>query len=165
MGLKKLLVYTGMVFFMATGLGLAPAQGDSLEHVLGLGFGLPYGGIGVNYELGLTEYVAPTLGVGFVPDTFGWNMGVRGYYPGRDYFVRGRVTLLYGTNVILEEEGMSGNDKDTETGFSLGFGVDWRFGERWGAGGDLFWADTDVPPGYDKVDNDIFISMGLYYLW
>jgi hypothetical protein len=165
MGLKKLLVHMVVVFFMVTGFGLAPAQGDPLEHLLGFGFGLPFGGIGVNYELGLNDYIAPTLGVGFVPDNVGWNAGVRGYYPGREYYVRGRVTLLYGTNVILEKEGLSSSDKDTETGFSLGFGVDWRFGERWGLGADLFLADTDVPRGYEKMDNDIFLSLGLSYLW
>ncbi len=165
MGLKRLLVRTAVVLCIVTGLGLTAAKAEPLDHALGFGFGLPFGGIGVNYELGINDFIAPTLGVGLVPDNIGWNIGIRGYYPGRDHFVRGRVTLLYGTNVILEEEGVSGSDKDTETGLSLGFGVDWRFGERWGLGADLFFADTDVPRGFDKVDNDIFIALGLSYHW
>ena len=165
MRLKKLCVHSALVFLIFTGLSLSPAHADQLDHAIGFGFGLPYGGIGVNYELGINDVIAPTLGVGLVPDNLGWNAGVRAYYPGRDYFVRGRVTLLYGTNVILEKDSVSGSDKDTDTGFSLGIGVDWRFGEKWGLSGDLFFADTDVPRGYDKVDNDIFISMGVSYHW
>jgi hypothetical protein len=72
---------------------------------------------------------------------------------------------LYGTNVILEKEGVSGSDEETDTGLSLGVGVDWRFSEDWGVSADLFVADTDTPRGYEKVDNDIFMALGVSYHW
>jgi hypothetical protein len=162
---KKLCLHSVLFYFIFTGLSLSPAHCDSLDHAIGGGFGLPYGGVGVNYELGVNEFIAPTFGVGLVPDNLGWNAGVRAYYPGRDYIVRGRLTLLYGTNVILEKEGVSGGDEETDTGLSLGVGVDWRFGEDWGVSADLFVADTDTPRGYEKVDNDIFMALGVSYHW
>jgi hypothetical protein len=162
---KKLLVHAALISFILTGLCFS-AQADYPEHAIGAGIGLPYGGdFGINYELGLNEYLAPTIGIGWLPDNIGWNLGIRAYYPGREYFVRGRFTLLYGTNSEHEKIGVSGSDHKTNSGFSAGIGVDWRLNENWGVGADLFIADIDTPAGYEKNDDDFFLALGFNYRW
>jgi hypothetical protein len=165
MRLKKLSVSAVSIFLMLTGLRLS-AHAEYPEHVVGAGIGLPYGGdIGISYQLDLNEYVAPTIGIGWLPDNIGWNLGIRAYYPGRDYYVRGRFTLLYGTNSEHEKIGASGSDYKTNSGFSAGVGVDWEFNENWGGCADLFVADIDTPAGYEKHDDDFFLALGFYYRW
>lgn len=165
MRLKNLFVSAFLTLFILAGLNLS-AHAEYPEHVIGAGIGLPYGGdFGVNYELGLNEYVAPTIGIGLLPDNIGWNLGVRAYYPGREYFVRGRFTLLYGTNSEHEKIGVSGSDHKTNSGFSAGVGVDWQLNDNWGVCADLFMADIDTPAGYEKNEDDFFLALGLYYRW
>lgn len=164
MRLKKLLVQAAFIFLMITGLSFSASADYTHENVFGFGFGLPYGGLGINYELGLNDYLAPTIGVGYLPENIGWNAGVRLYYPGRDYILRGRITALYGTNTLLERKG-SGSDYKTETGISVGIGFDWRFGEEWGFCGDLLLADKDTPAGYEEKSGDIFLALGFSYRW
>jgi opacity protein-like surface antigen len=165
MRLERLFVSAVLFLFMLTGLSLS-AHAQYPEHIVGAGIGLPYGGdFGVNYELGLNEFVAPTIGIGWLPDNIGWNLGVRAYYPGRDYYVRGRFTLLYGTNSDHERISASGSDHKTNSGFSAGVGVDWELTDHWGVCADMFIADIDTPAGYNKNDDDFFLALGFYYRW
>jgi hypothetical protein len=133
------------------------------EHVVGLGLGLPYGGVGVNYELGLNEWFAPTGGLGYYDDDTRWNVGGRFYYPGQTAKLRGRVTLLYGTNATLNNS-FTGEKKALE-GFSAGVGVDWRYSSHWAYSFDVFVADPDVPAGANRENNGIVIALGFSRRW
>lgn len=141
------------------------AFGNQIEHSVGGGLGLPYGGVGANYELGLNDFFAPTVGLGWLPENLGWNAGARLYYPGRDSKVRGRLTALYGTNTVLERNVLGNKDYKTEEGFSGGLGLNWRFTDRWAFDADLFVVDQDVPPGYTKEGSDVKISLGFSRRW
>ncbi len=160
---KKLLIQTVSILLFITAF-CVPANANSMENVFGLGIGMPYGGLGVNYELSLNDYFAPTVGVGSLPENTGWNVGLRLYYPGRDHKFRGRITALYGTNTVLERErNNSDSDYDTETGFSGGIGFNWRFGKAWAFDGDLFFAESDIPEGYEEKGGDVKFSLGFSY--
>lgn len=139
-----------------------------LENVIGIGLGLPYGGIGVNYELGLTDYFAPTFGFGYVPDNVGWNVGARLYYPDRNAKIRGRATILYGTNVLLEKRSWFGGEEEYETdeGISAGLGFNWRYSQGWAFDADVFYTDYEIPQGYEeKVGSEVKLSLGFSSRW
>jgi hypothetical protein len=143
----------------------SPVHSTQLEQSYGLGLGLPYGGLGVNYELGVNDYFAPTLGLGYLPDNIGWNAGVRFYYPGRDARFRGRLTALYGTNVILKKTIAGNTDYDTQTGMSGGLGFNWRFGDYWSFAVDLFVVENDVPAGYEEKGSEVKFTLGFSRHW
>ena len=140
-----------------------PAKANSTEHVFGLGFGLPYGGFGVNYEIGVEDYVAPVGGAGYLPDNVGWNVGARVYFPGRESKFRGRITILFGTNVLLERKGYSKSDYSTEIGASGGIGLKWRFGTSSAFDADLFLVDPNLPAGYRETGSDVKVAFGFSY--
>jgi len=140
-----------------------------LENAIGIGLGLPYGGgIGVNYELGLTDYFTPTFGFGYVPDNIGWNVGARLYYPGRSANFRGRATILYGTNLLLEKRSWFGGEEEYETdeGVSAGLGFNWRFSQGWAFDADVFYTDYEIPKGYEeKSGGEIKGALGFSSRW
>lgn len=151
--------------FLFTVFISSPAQSIELEHVVGGGIGLPYGGIGANYELGINDYFAPVVGLGLFPENIGWNAGARLYYPGRDAKFRGRLTALYGTNTVLERTVSGNKEYDTDTGLSAGLGINWRFGDRWAFDADVFLVDHDTPPGYTKEGSDVKGALGFSFRW
>ena len=154
--ITALLIFTGFCF---------PANANDNETVLGFGVGQPYGGIGVNLEIGFNDYIVPTAGLGLLPDNLGWNVGARLYFPGRDHKFRGRLTALYGTNTVLEKNSYSGTKYETREGFSGGVGFNWRLHPSWAIDMDLFLLDTDTPDGYEKQGGDVKISVGVSYRW
>ncbi len=162
---RKLIIHAAIFLLIFAGSSFS-ANANSIENVFGVGIGLPYGGLGFNYEIGLTDYLAPTVGIGYLPDNLGWNAGIRLYYPGRDHNFRGRITALYGTNTLIEDRFFGFDDEyDTETGFSGGIGFNWRFGNQWAFDGDLFVSDSDVPFGYEEKGSEVLASLGFNYRW
>lgn len=151
--------------FLFTFVFSAPAYSNQLEHVIGGGIGLPYGGIGANYELGINDYFAPIVGLGLLPEDIGWNVGARLYYPGRDAKFRGRLTALYGTNTLLERTVAGEREYDTDTGLSGGIGINWRFGDHWAFDADVFVVDYDIPVGYEEQGSDVKGSLGFSRRW
>jgi len=143
---------------------LAPAYAADGKSKVAFGLGLPYGGgVGVNYEHGITDHLAPTLGQGWLPDNFGWNVGLRVYFNDRDATLGWRITALYGVNTLLERPD---GDYETDEGLSAGVGLDWRYGKAWGFELDLFWADVDFDEAlYDEYGPEIKISVGWGKRW
>ncbi len=143
------------IFVLAAG-----AKANEFEHNLGIGIGLPYGGWGLNYEFGATDYFAPTFGIGERRDTQ-WNVGFRLYYPGKSAKFRFRTTFLYGSNTIIKREYPNGRSEyEAREGASAGPGFNWRFGEKWGFDFDFFIVDSDIPDGYEEKSSGNIIALG-----
>jgi hypothetical protein len=154
--MKKLYLVS---FALVVGLWLpvAPAMAQEAEHVLGFGLGIPYGVLGANYEIGLNEYVAGTVGLGLAIEGLGWFAGGRLYYPASDKF-RARLTAGYGVTGIV-----TGFGSDTLTGFAGGPGLDWRYGEKWSFQADVLFITTeDVPENADELGGggNVKIALG-----
>ncbi len=158
-------LYLIVLTFLFTLTFSAPAYSNQLEHVIGWGLGVPYGGIGANYELSVNDYFAPTVGLGLLPENIGWNVGARLYYPGRDAKLRGRVTALYGTNTLLKRTIWGKEEYDTDTGLTGGIGINWRFGDHWAFDADLLALDHDTKPGYENNDSTLKGSLGFSRRW
>ena len=163
--MKKFLL---AIVFIASLCFSGTSYSAQIEPVLGFGVGLPYGGIGVNLELGMNDYFAPFAAVGSLPDNVGWNLGARLYYPGRGARFRGRLTALYGTNALVEKRDYYyGGDTqyDTEEGFAAGVGMNMRFSRHWAFDIDLLGADVNLPRGYERKGSDVLLALGFSRRW
>ena len=134
------------------------AVGSEKSNTVGVGVGLPFGGLGVNYERQINDYYAFTIGLGALPDNIGYLAGFRLYYPKPDSKFRGRLSVLYGVNTI--EQDVHSDDYETQTGFSAGPGLSWRFNNNWAFDADLFFVDNDVSEGYLEKGSSAKLSLG-----
>ena len=149
---KCLMVCIGAVAVLCCFTGSASAQDN--EQAIGIGVGIPYGVLGVNYEVALNDYVAGTAGLGFAIEGLGWFAGGRLYYPVSDKF-RARLTAGYGVTAIV-----TGFGSDTLTGFAGGPGLDWRFGEKWSFQSDVLFITYDEPDGVSADGGNVKVALG-----
>lgn len=159
---------TVMVLFLTVLMTSAIAYGEDGAKVknssFGIGLGIPYGGIGVNFETG--KSFAFTAGAGIFPSeknsAFGWSAGARFYLSKPTQDTRLRISCLYGTVAFVAKQGLSGTItkiEDTVTGFAPGIGIK---GEHWDF--DLiFPVGYEIPKGYKDQSTGIKISIG--YRW
>ena len=131
----------------------------------GVGIGLDYGGlIGAK----ATFYPVPYMGIfaaaGYELIALGWNVGIIGRFIPADgkHGIRPYLKAMYGVNGATKVTGKSGYDK-MFYGFTVGFGLETRFGKKKKSGINL---DLNVPfrsPEYfdqiDRMKNDTQIKM------
>lgn len=143
-----------IIAFIATLLIHTSWAEDSNNGSLGVGFGIPYGGLGINYNHTVSEQVDLTAGIGAVFD-LGWAVGAR-FYPQNDGSDSGpRLSAIYGTNAAIQVfkcEGFFASCEEEITnyhGLNLGLG--------WGSRGRSSGWDFDVlfiitSGVYDEID-------------
>jgi hypothetical protein len=153
-----LVAVISVVTLGAAGPALAQYEGDPAPtENWGVGAGLPYGGLGVNYETG--EQTRLSAGVGWMYD-IGWNVGVKHYFSepvvGRG---AGSISAYYGTNLVRRTivigPGYYSRDDETETGFSIGLG--WTSG-HFDIG--LLYATNDAGAGFDERIGGVVLYLG-----
>ena len=134
---------------------------------VGLGIGIPYGGIGGNVEHHVIDHLAFTGGAGYVPDNFAWNVGARIYFVGLKKKFRPRFSILYGVNDVVD---LKERSHDTFEGFTLGLGFEHRYWKKWGWNVDFTWNDEDRAVENlqsegkgDRYGSDVKGSLGFTY--
>ena len=133
-------------------------EGDPIPGTFGVGLGLPYGGVGGNFETG--QQTRLSVGVGWLPDNIGWNVGIKHYFQplvvGEGSF---SISAYYGVNQIQERIYISpyssSHEYDTDTGFSVGLG--WT-GDEIDLG--ILVPFNDVPAGYEEYGPPVKIYIG-----
>lgn len=156
-------IYTKICFTALLVIVSTPAFGSEKINSVGVGIGLPFGGLGVNYERQVNDFSAFTVGLGVLPDNIGYSIGTRFYYPKLDARFRGRLSVLYGVNTL--EENVYTDDYETQSGFSGGPGFSWRFSENWAFDADLFFVDNDVSEGFVEKGSSAKVSLGFRRSW
>ena len=156
--------WLGAVVVALTVGACMPAIAQS-PYRLGVGLGVPYGGIGMNVEMQGSSQLAPTAGIGSMVlggTGLGWNVGTRYYLkPSAGEKHRGsRITLLFGTNAFAKSDRSFlslTSEYKTMTGITLGFGTQ---GKSWNF--DLLFElpTSSVPAGYTKSTGSIDLSFG-----
>lgn len=97
------------------------ANGENFE--MGLGFGIPYGLFGANFEFNANDYLSLTAGVGStIFAGVGAAGGARVYLADRSKGFRPRLSAIYGTNTIIDP---GGSDWIQKQGLNLGIGAKW----------------------------------------
>jgi hypothetical protein len=123
----------------------APAQDTGSW---GIGYGIPYGNLGVNVDYRVVSgfYVTGAVGTGY--NDLGYAFGGRYYFPRYTETVRPRVSLLYGVYGGLKPraDSDSGNPIDTDgedfANAALGVGIEWMK-ENEGFDLEIFYVNTD----------------------
>lgn len=110
--------------------GFGGADPSSRSGSLGLGYGLPYGGLGVNADVYIFEPVALTVGVGSFGYTAGYEIGAKYFYGPPQKTWRPQAVLLYGINsVLIAEMDPEPDIREAFMGFSIGIGSQFMFGK------------------------------------
>mgnify|MGYP000530703033 FL=1 len=126
---------------------------------IGVGVGIPFGGLGLNYEYRLNDYAALIMGLGFVPENVGYNAGVRFYYPKPTATFRGRLSVLYGVNAI--EDNIYTDKYETQTGLSVGPGLSWFFSKNLALDVDFLFTNYKASEGFTEKGPSTKISLGI----
>lgn len=99
-------------------------EDESFIGSFGIGFGMPYGGLGTNIDLYAGNHVGFTLGFGTYFFTYGWSIGGRLYLVSPQHSFRPRISAIFGTNGIIAIEQRFGTyDVETFSGLSYGAGT------------------------------------------
>ncbi len=134
--------------------GDVPHYGD-----FGIGFGLDYGGVfGAQLEVAPLKHLAFFAAGGYYIYQFGWQVGTKLLFVAKTSKkgIRPYLKGMYGTNSVISTDLDEYNK--VYTGFTLGFGCEFRFGRQKKNGFDLdlnfplrtpdFWED------YNAMEND-----------
>lgn len=108
---------------------LAPSPGRSGS--LGLGYGIPYGGkLGVNADVYFFDAAALTAGIGSYGYTAGYAVGAKYFHGSPQKFWRPQALLVYGINrVLVVQDSVAGDTHEPFSGFTLGLGSQFMFGQ------------------------------------
>lgn len=128
--MKKLIsVIAVMIVIMISSLFLLAqdsAAASKKKHSFGLGFGIPYGGLGANIDFNVVKNLYFTGGFGYV-GTAGYNFGVKYFLAPIKNNFRPTISVYYGVNT-LEESRWKG--LKSYHGVSLGIGAQWMWGNN-----------------------------------
>jgi len=106
---------------------LSPASDHYPKNSFGFGLGIPYGGLGMNLDYHLLMNACITGGVGFRPVSGrGYGIGLRQFVLGSDRVFRPKLSVFYGSNVIVRH-----NDRSySYEGISIGIGFQLMWGRN-----------------------------------
>jgi len=107
----------------------------------GVGFGIPYGIIGINTDINLAQNLNLSVGIGTtIFAGMGYNFGLKYYLLPVNHTFRPRISAYYGTNaiVLIETGGWASNEEgESYKGVTLGIGSQWMWGESKSNGMDI----------------------------
>jgi hypothetical protein len=152
-----------------------------IPHVmdLGFGFGLDYGGIGVQIGLTAVKHLTFFASGGYYMFQGGWNVGVKTLLVAKTskHVFRPFLKGMYGCNSAIFVDGADEYNK-VYKGWTIGLGLELRFGKKNQAGFDFdlnvplrtpdFWADWDVVKNDPRLDiiadpKAVAPSIGFHY--
>jgi len=127
--MKKFLTVFMVLLFLSTLLNAAEKTNNELKkHSFGIGFGVPYGGLGLNadFAMGSNFYISTGVGGGF-----GFTGGIRYIFTSLEKTFRPRISLFYGNNSLAKVE-YSYKDSEYEEykGVTILLGAQWMFGHK-----------------------------------
>lgn len=117
----------------APDFGASPAKKGSI----GIGYGIPYGGLGVNGDVFFGDNLALTVGIGSFGYTAGYELGAKYFYGSPAKTWRPLAVVLYGINGVLMLEGETQDIREAFSGISAGLGSQFLFGKNKHHGFDL----------------------------
>jgi len=129
---------------------------------LSLGYGIPYGYLGMNSELMLFDYISITGGMGYNPGGSSWILGFRVYINEPERHFRPRISTFYGTVSVLSKRYGPEETYENDQGYAYGLGFEWKIlnPNKYSLDFDIILTDYDVPPGYEKKGPEIKFSLG-----
>lgn len=118
---------------------------------IGIGGGVPYGGIGVNGEYRFNPYGSLTAGIGYYrKEAPGFAVGAIFYPLKSDGKVSPRLSGYFGRVSTWERTSWGVTTYRAIYGGALGAGFDWRIYKNLAFGLDLLYLLKDTPKGYSS---------------
>ena len=111
---------------------------------LGVGFGIDYGGLlGIQFGFAPIQHLTVFASGGYYVLGFGWQVGLKGLFIPKTskHILRPYLKATYGTHSAILVDGTTEYDK-IYTGFTIGAGLELRFGKQKKNGFDF---DLNVP--------------------
>ncbi|MGA1863682.1 MAG: hypothetical protein ACMUHX_01335 [bacterium] len=129
---------------------------------LSLGYGIPYGFLGLNGEFMLFDYISISGGMGYSPGGSSWITGVRVYMNEPEKHFRPRISTFYGTVSVLSKKYYNEETYENDQGYAYGLGFEWKVlnPSKYSIDFDIILTDYNVPPGYEKKGPEIKFSLG-----
>jgi hypothetical protein len=129
---------------------------------LSLGYGIPYGFLGMNGEFMLFDYISISGGMGYSPGGSSWITGIRVYMNEPEKHFRPRISTFYGTVSVLSKKYYNEETYENDQGYAYGMGFEWKIlnPSRYSIDFDIILTDYNVPPGYEKKGPEIKFSLG-----
>jgi hypothetical protein len=122
---------------------------------IGVGFGIPYGILGLNAEIEPAKFIDISVGLGTtILAGMAWNIGAIGYFLDQGSTFRPRISLFYGTNSMLGWTSFNSSVDNYESyaGLTMGAGVKYGISESGSVTLDLIYLLTT---GYDDKINEL----------
>lgn len=136
--MKKLTVLIVIVMLMATTVFAGEGPSKSKKKSWGIGFGIPYGILGVNSDYNIAPNFNLTLGFGStIFAGMAYNGGLKYYLASKDNSFRPKISAYYGTNAMKEKAGYYMSEWKQYTGLTLGIGTQWMWGKSKSSGLDF----------------------------
>ena len=149
---------------------------------IGVGFGLPYGLLGINADIKLYKVLYATGGIGTgIYVTPIYNVGLRCFMTPGTKKLRPRASVYYGTyGMLYLEDSYSETIKDTFTGFTLGLGLQYAIDivKAWGVDFEILYIVDDSKmettmqdlknQGYSfdtESTGNVKVSLGIRYVF
>jgi len=152
----------GAAIFLFVCLAVPALSAEGNQFRLGIGVGVPYGGIGVNGEYRINNYASVGAGLGYFQyDGPGWALGAM-YYPLKNVNAfNSRLTGYLGRLGTLK---WSDGRHESIIGGALGGGFEWKVYNKLRLDLDIYYLVRDLPVG-TKNNNDVGLSTGIGILF
>lgn len=149
-----------------------PPSYELKRNSIGLGFGIPYGILGLNLDVNIVQNLNLSIGTGGTEKVgFGYSAGFKYFLSSIEEKLRPRVSAYYGINTVIETEYISSDGSQTETesfaGFSFGAGIQIMCGKSKRNGFDFDFIFTATRGNYKNDEgsysdepNRVSISLG-----
>lgn len=124
----------------SAGMGFG-TYGDK-QGSLGLGYGIPYGGLGLNADYLFLDNVALTVGFGAFQYSAGYAIGGKVFFRGPDKALRPQLLMVYGVNgIVTKGAAVEVASNEAYTGVTAGVGAQYMLGKskRHGFDADLIY--------------------------
>jgi len=142
-----------------------PAARKKSYFIIGLGYGIPYGTIGMNCEFNtifpteekIFDYFSITAGFGYFTGGIKYAFGLRGYPLKREGNWWPRISIYYGTVAFYKYYGKYKN----ASGPAFGAGVVWMSAKKISIDIELQYRIPSLPAGYEGMN--FTLSAGVQY--
>lgn len=130
---------------------------------IGVGGGVPYGGIGMNAEYRFNNYVSATAGLGYYThEAPGVSVGAIVYPLQNNRTVNPRLSGYFGRVSTLERKELSGTTYRALYGGALGVGFDWHIYKKLTFSLDVLGLIKDCP---DRYKYAVSVGAGFGFLF
>lgn len=130
LSLLGLVALVALVPLAAQPAGMGFGSYGDKQGSLGLGYGIPYGGLGLNADYLFLDNVALTVGFGAFEYSAGYSIGAKVFFRSPERALRPQLLMVYGVNGIITKDAVVEVTSNLAyTGVTAGLGAQYMLGK------------------------------------